>query len=292
MNLSDEVRRLSRELNISLSEIARRTGQSPANLSKKLNKETLSYEDFERILEVLGVQLTCTFRLPGQEEPVPAETDPHIRSRINILEKELELERLKNDYYRSSGFLLRTAMETISGSITLLNHHSGDPERVENCADRLQTALDQLMSIAGEDRISPRNARLRAADASLIGKRVLVVDDNAINRGIVTDLLADSGLEADEAESGEAAVERLTAAPEGRYDLVLMDLRMPDVDGFEAARRIRRIDGPRGRVPVVAMTAGDSPEDREEAKAAGMDGFVRKPLNLQKLFDLLSERKM
>ena len=295
MNLSEEVRKLSRETNVNLSEIARRTGQSPANLSKKLNKETLSFEDFEKILEVLGVKMDCGFILPGQKTAERTGLDRRTESRIAILEKELEVERMKNDYYRSNGFVFRTAMETLFGSLSLLENHGKDPARVKSCTERMRIALDQLMSITeDEDILSGRKVSAEAKEKPILSstgvKRILVVDDNAINRDIVTDLLNDSGLEAEEASDGKEALEKLKAAEAGYFDLVLMDLQMPKMDGFEAAKAVRKLEGANRAVTIIAMTAGDSDDDREKASEAGMNGFIQKPLNLRKLFDILNDR--
>ena len=290
VNLSAEVRKLSKQLNISLSEIARRTGQSPANLSKKLSKETLSFEDFEKILDVLGVKLRCGFVLPGQKETV-AGTDRRTENRMAILEKELEVAQLKNEYYREAGFAFRTALETISGGTELLANHSDDPQRVQSCIEHMKTALAQLVNIADNDPMMPRTETAAAAGrntASFGGRRVLVVDDNAINRDIVTELLSDSGLLAEQAPGGAEAVECVRAHPQGYYDFILMDLQMPETDGFAAAAAIRALPGGRADVPVIAMTAGGSDADREKAAAAGMNGFAMKPLDLKKLFEILS----
>ena len=289
MNLSAEVRKLSKEMNVSFTEIARRTGQSPANLSKKLSRETLSFEDFEKILEALGVQLECRMILPGEGGAIEAAPDRRTEGRIAILEKELELERLRNDYYRDSGFALRTALETISGSIDLLDGHSEDPARVKRCVSRMRVALGQLMRIAGDEMAAEADRKAEPMPGQIPGgRRVLVVDDNAINRDIVADLLADSGLAAEEAGDGAEALEMVKAMPEDHYQLILMDLVMPVMDGYEAARSLRRLSGSRGRIPIVAMTAGDAGDDRQRAAAAGMEGFIQKPLNLQRLLEAVA----
>ena len=291
MNLSEEVRSLSKELNISFSEIARRTGQSPANLSKKLKKETLSFDDFEKILESLGVRMEYSFILPGQSVVGKAFADKRTESRLAILEKELELERMKNEYYKSSEFAFRTAMETISGSIDIISNHADDPKRVKSSADRMRIASGQLLNIIGDDKSGTQTENLSGlSGVALAGKRVLVVDDNAINRDIVIDLLADSGLEGDEASDGAEALDKIKAFPEDYYAIVLMDLQMPGMDGFETSRSIRSLQGGRANIPIIAMTAGYSEDDREKAAVSGMNGFVLKPLNLQKLLDIFTER--
>ncbi|RMF75287.1 MAG: response regulator [Acidobacteria bacterium] len=120
------------------------------------------------------------------------------------------------------------------------------------------------------------------------GVRVLVVEDNPINRRVVERVLARLGAEVDLAANGREAVERIGA---GAYDLVLMDCEMPEMDGFEATRRIRRIEDAarRRRTPIVALTAHAMPGDRERCLDAGMDDYVTKPIALD-TFDRLISR--
>jgi len=125
-------------------------------------------------------------------------------------------------------------------------------------------------------------------DGSFAGKRILLVDDVDINRIIVVDLLDNLGLLIDEAEDGTKAVERFGASPEGTYDLILMDVLMPNMDGYEAARVIRsmeRADAP--IVPIVAMTANAFKDDVDKALASGMNAHMAKPLEYEKLLELL-----
>ncbi len=112
------------------------------------------------------------------------------------------------------------------------------------------------------------------------GRRVLLVEDNPINREVASDLLSHAGLTVDCAEDGATAIR---AAAEGAYDLVLMDLQLPDLDGIEVARRIRQ--SPRGaKPPIVALTADAFSEVEAACRAAGMDGFLTKPIEPAHLF--------
>jgi CheY-like chemotaxis protein len=117
--------------------------------------------------------------------------------------------------------------------------------------------------------------------------RVLVVDDNAVNRLVVVEMLKRLGVEIEQAEHGEDALERLAAAP---FDLVLMDCLMPRLDGFEATRRWRDREraAARGRLPIVALTANAMAEDRARCLAAGMDDLVGKPIQFTTLTSLLA----
>ena len=114
------------------------------------------------------------------------------------------------------------------------------------------------------------------------GKRVLLVEDNEINLEIARTLIEESGVQVEEAYNGEEAVRKVSESAERYYDLVFMDIQMPVMNGYDAARAIRAL--PRGdarAVPIIAMTADAFVEDVRNAQAAGMDGHIAKPLDVQ-----------
>ena len=122
------------------------------------------------------------------------------------------------------------------------------------------------------------------------GKKLLVVEDNELNLEIASTLLKEAGFEVDTAENGKVAVEKVEAASADRYDLILMDIQMPEMDGYEATRRIRALpDTKKAALPIVAMTANAFEDDRKNALRAGMNGHIAKPLDIPKLFQVLSE---
>ena len=129
-----------------------------------------------------------------------------------------------------------------------------------------------------------------AAKASAFtGKKLLVVEDNELNLEIASTLLKEAGFEVDTAENGKIAVEKVKAASADRYDLILMDIQMPEMDGYEATRRIRALpDAKKAALPIVAMTANAFEDDRKNALHAGMNGHIAKPLDIPKLFQVLS----
>lgn len=121
------------------------------------------------------------------------------------------------------------------------------------------------------------------------GKRILLAEDNDLNAEITMEILKQAGFEIDRAQDGRAAVEMLAAADADRYQLVLMDVQMPVMNGYEAARTIRAIpDFRKAGIPILALTANAFEEDRREALRAGMNGHLAKPIQVSELMTVLS----
>ena len=122
------------------------------------------------------------------------------------------------------------------------------------------------------------------------GMRLLLVEDNELNQEIAQTILEAAGFAIDTAEDGSIAVERMKEMPADTYDLILMDVQMPIMNGYEATRAIRALDDPvKAAVPIVAMTANAFDEDRKEAIDSGMNGYVAKPINIEKLMQTLED---
>ena len=122
------------------------------------------------------------------------------------------------------------------------------------------------------------------------GERILLVDDNGINRQIARGILKAYGFIIEEAENGQEAVEKIENSESGYYDLVLMDVRMPVMNGYEATSRIRAMeDKARANIPVIAMTANSFEEDIKAAKDVGMNAHIAKPIEIPVMMEVLSE---
>ncbi len=122
------------------------------------------------------------------------------------------------------------------------------------------------------------------------GRRILLVEDNELNREIATEVLTEVGLLVEEAEDGQIAVDRVSSADPGYYDLVLMDIQMPIMDGYEATREIRKLPDPeRANIPIIAMTANAFEEDRKLAMESGMNEHMAKPIDISVLMELLQK---
>ena len=124
----------------------------------------------------------------------------------------------------------------------------------------------------------------------LKGKKILLAEDNELNREIAVELLKEEGFILDTAEDGTIAVEKMRTAKPGQYDLILMDIQMPIMDGYEATRQIRKLPNPEtANIPIVAMTANAFEEDRQKALEAGMNEHVSKPIDLASLLEAVKK---
>ena len=123
----------------------------------------------------------------------------------------------------------------------------------------------------------------------LEGKRILLAEDNELNAEIAETVLEETGIKVKHVEDGIQCIEELKKMPENYYDVILMDVQMPNMDGYTATQRIRDLDDSRAEIPIIAMTANAYDEDRRKAQEAGMDGFLAKPLDVDEMMRLLAQ---
>jgi len=125
---------------------------------------------------------------------------------------------------------------------------------------------------------------------SFEGKKILLVEDNELNQEIAVEILQEAGFVLDVADDGAVAVEKMKSAKPGQYDLILMDIQMPIMDGYEATGQIRGLEDPEiAGIPIIAMTANAFEEDKKAAADAGMNGHIAKPIDVSILLDVLGE---
>ena len=138
---------------------------------------------------------------------------------------------------------------------------------------------EALMSALGQKQTDATQELLPEKNADFKDRHILLVEDNELNREIALEILREYGFRVDTAENGAVAVEKVSTAAPGSYDLLLMDVQMPVMDGYTATRQIRALDDPvRANLPILAMTANAFDEDRRNALESGMTGFLSKPI--------------
>ncbi len=147
-----------------------------------------------------------------------------------------------------------------------------------------------LKSVLGGDETNVKQESSELKETSYSGKRILLVEDNELNREIAMELLSFTGVGVEQAENGKAAVDMVTEKPAGYYDLILMDIQMPVMNGYEAARLIRGMGREdTDRIPIVAMTANAFADDIKEALESGMNDHVSKPVEVSKLLETMDK---
>jgi len=192
-------------------------------------------------------------------------------------------------FYESTSDI-RTPLHIILGCANLMEKHIDEPSLLNRYLESIRVSGKYLLSVLDQPRdlrdpaedVLPPAGRTSACNFS--GKRFLVVEDMAVNREIAGEILRETGAEVDFAENGRVCLGKVLAAPAGTYDLILMDLRMPVMDGLEATRRLRQAGC---ALPVVAMTANVHERDRRAALEAGMNAFTEKPFRIERLFSAI-----
>ena len=148
---------------------------------------------------------------------------------------------------------------------------------------------ETLLAALGQSQTETDDSVLPGGSPDFRGKHILLAEDNELNREIAVEILSKYGFMVDTAENGVEAVKKIKESKPGDYDLVLMDVQMPLMDGGEAARQIRALPDPAlAKIPILAMTANAFEEDRKSALECGMNGFLSKPINIEELIAALS----
>ena len=152
----------------------------------------------------------------------------------------------------------------------------------------LSELRDTLVSAMNRTDAAPTESILPDPGAELKGKRLLLVEDNELNQEIAQEILRESGFEVETASDGSIAVDMVKNSSHGCYDLILMDIQMPIMNGYEATKAIRSLEDPAlNSIPIVAMTANAFEEDRKAALESGMNDHIAKPINTVKLMEVL-----
>ena len=181
--------------------------------------------------------------------------------------------------------IAKSIMDAMGGDITLTSAEGEGSEFVVSLTCKTIAPEEGETAADGGGREEPSEG-----GAGFGGRRILLVEDSELNQEIACVLLGELGFEVEVAEDGFVAVERMLAKPAGHYDLILMDIQMPVMDGYEATRRIRALDDPaKAATPIVAVTANAFEDDRNNAMSVGMNGFLAKPYDVPKMLETITK---
>ena len=174
--------------------------------------------------------------------------------------------------------IIKGFVDAMGGTIDIKSEENKGTEIIVRLCQRIAEAPEK----------SEEQKTISCSPELFAGKRVLLVEDNSMNREIATAILEEAGFKVDTAENGAIAVEKVTYYPEGFYDVILMDIQMPVMDGYTVTRKIRSLENKAiAKIPIIAVSANAFDEDRQTSLEAGMNGHLAKPIVVDELLEVL-----
>ena len=174
--------------------------------------------------------------------------------------------------------IIKGFVDAMGGTIDIKSEENKGTEIIVRLCQRIVEAPEK----------SEEQKTISCSPELFVGKRVLLVEDNSMNREIATAILEEAGFKVDTAENGAIAVEKVTYYPEGFYDVILMDIQMPVMDGYTATRKIRSLENKAiAKIPIITVSANAFDEDRQTSLEAGMNGHLAKPIVVDELLEVL-----
>lgn len=291
MKTSEIINGICAHLGIPKAELAKRMGLHPSSLYRKLANESMTFEELQKCIDILGVSLDLRIDYPDGEILSSQFNHAQLVDRMEILQGRLEAAEKLDEFRKKSLRELRTELNSAVGYAELCGRHGADAIMYLDKLSAVHNSMKRSIALAlGESLNEEADEADEAQIEALQGKRVLLVEDNQLNREILEEVLSGRGLLIDKAENGIEALSAVKEHDPGYYQFILMDLEMPEMDGYEATLRIRKLPNRiRANTPIIAYTANAVPENRERALGVGMDGFLVKPVSARRLLSCLAK---
>ena len=291
MKSSEIINIVCSQLGIAKAELAKRMGIFPSSLYRKLSNESMTFEELQKCLDVLGVSLELQFQYQDGNSFSSQENHEQLIDRMGVLEKKLDAASKVDEFRKKSLRELRTELNSAVGYAELCRRHGAQMDSYLDKLCMVHGNMEKTISFAlGDSFIDETDVPDPAIFDELKGKRILLVDDNELNREILEEVLLDHGLFVEKANDGNKAISAVKEHEPGYYHFILMDIEMPEMDGYEATLRIRKLPNRiRANTPIIAFTANAVSENRDRAFAVGMDGFLVKPVNTSRLLSCLAK---
>ncbi|MGN0438651.1 MAG: response regulator [Lachnospiraceae bacterium] len=285
MKTAEIITNVCTQLGVAKADLAKRMGLHPSSLYRKLSKESMTFEELQKCLDVLGVSMELEFRYPDGDVLSSQANYEQMLDRMDLLEKELEVSNKAAEFEKKLLRHLRTELYSAVGYAELGGKHGSQTEEYLKKLQLVLTNMEKTIAYGLGESFDDETYEADADELeALKGKRILLVDDNELNREILRKMLEDYGLLIEEAEDGMKAIASVKGNDPGYFHFILMDVEMPEMDGYEATLTIRNLPNRiRANIPIIALTANAVPENRERASVVGMDDFLVKPANSARL---------
>ena len=289
MKTAEIINSVCNEMGIAKADLAKKLGLYPSSFYRKLSNESMTLEELQRCFDVMGVTMELNIQYPNGNVLDSHANHEQLMDKVEILEKKIEIAEKTDQYNKKIFRELRTELSSAVGYTEHSKKHHRD---LDNYLEKLMIVrknMERTISYALGEAFQEEEIEEEIGDIeALKGKRVLLVDDNELNREIIKEILTDQGLEVCEADNGSKAISQIKENEPGYYQFVLMDIEMPEIDGYEATMRIRKLPNRvRANVPIIALTANAFTENKEKAAVVGMDAFLVKPVNTARLLGSL-----
>ena len=278
------------ELGIAKAELAKRMGMLPSSLYRKLARESMTLKELEDCLNVLGVRISTELHYPNGNTHSSQANHQLLLEKTALLEKELEASRRATEFRDKSLRELRSQLSSVLGYAELSHRRGARAEEYLASIAPILSDMEATIACALGEEPNSNSLPVEPPEPRLLaGKRVLLVDDNALNREVLGEILTDRGLLVEEAEDGSQALSMVASREPGSFHFILMDIEMPVMDGYQATAKIRALPNRiRAGIPIIALTANAIAENRERAAAVGMDDFLVKPTSSARLLQSLA----
>lgn len=267
-----------------------------------INRVTPHWEDLNLIC--LERKENLVTKLLVTKQDISSTKEKELRNRQS-LEEALRIAAAANhakaEFLSRMSHRLRTPLNVITGMTKIATLHIDKPERVNDCLNKINAASQELLLLINQvldmSDSKPNPPKIDApSEIALLqnkdfsGKRILLVDDNEINIEIAEELITAMNASVEKAYDGREALSILEATPPGYYDLVLMDIQMPFMNGYEATKAIRAsVRNDLKTLPIVSMTADAFPEDVVHALCVGMNGHIAKPITTEAIANAITK---
>ncbi len=285
MTTLEIINNVCNKLGISKAALAKKIGMLPSSLYRKLDRDSMSLQELQKCLDLLNVSLSVNINYPDGTVQDPQVNYELLLEKYNVINKELTTVNMTTEFQRKSLKELRTELTNASAYLELSKKRTDDTTLYLNKVRTSLNSMDVTIAYAlGEEPSIKKQSNEPINLEVLKGKRILIVEDNELNRSVIKDILSDYDLTIEEVNSGKDAITLINQNVPGYYQCILMDIEMPEMDGFETTINIRNLNNRiRSNTPIIALTANATSTNKEKSVVVGMDGFLTKPIDTNQL---------